>query len=135
MKAKREQINKDCKAIFESEAKSIFDKYPKLERFSWTQYTPHFNDGDACEFGVRNHDIPITYDGKDFDDVSKYTFDTSESYCDDNAISLYGFKDAFVEIDALLKNFEEDDYKFMFGDHVEITVSRDGVNVEEYEHD
>ncbi|MGC9439277.1 hypothetical protein [Streptomyces sp. WG5] len=25
---------------------------PTITRFGWTQYTPYFNDGDTCEFGV-----------------------------------------------------------------------------------
>lgn len=27
---------------------------PTIVEFGWTQYTPHFNDGDPCEFGVHS---------------------------------------------------------------------------------
>ena len=30
----------------------MFEKYPFLTSLTWTQYTPYFNDGHTCEFGV-----------------------------------------------------------------------------------
>ncbi len=30
----------------------IFDANPTLEAVRWTQYTPYFNDGEPCVFGV-----------------------------------------------------------------------------------
>jgi len=136
MKAKREEINKQCKTLFENEAKGVFARHPKLESFRWTQYTPHFNDGDTCEFSVNNEYLCGTvYDGEEFDELSASSFDTSKSWHNEDAVAKEGFFEAFKEIDALLKNFEEDDYKFMFGDHVEIKVTKGGIEVNEYEHD
>lgn len=45
-------LSKQGIAIFENAAKKIFELNPKLKSFSWTQYTPSWNDGDACYFGV-----------------------------------------------------------------------------------
>jgi hypothetical protein len=30
----------------------FFEKNPLIKAVTWTQYTPHFNDGDECVFGV-----------------------------------------------------------------------------------
>lgn len=32
----------------------FFGTYPEAERIVWTQYTPHFNDGEACVFSVND---------------------------------------------------------------------------------
>lgn len=39
------------KMILES-FRDFFAKYPMVEKVSWAQYTPHFNDGEPCVFGV-----------------------------------------------------------------------------------
>jgi hypothetical protein len=37
---------------------------------------------------------------------------------------------------AFLRSFEDEDMKAMFGDHIEVTVNRDGtIETEEHEHD
>jgi hypothetical protein len=41
------------KEVLLKKAKLIFDKHPALSSFGWTQYTPYFNDGEACYFGVQ----------------------------------------------------------------------------------
>ena len=68
---KLDDINKEfearkksvCETIFE-DMKALFaygaEKFPKLVKaFVWSQYTPYFNDGDACEFSVG--DLYINY--------------------------------------------------------------------------
>lgn len=37
--------------------KQIFEEYPKVGKVQWTQYTPYFNDGDECVFGVNEWEI------------------------------------------------------------------------------
>lgn len=49
MKAVREQGTDIVKAEFAK----VFAKYPDLKVVAWVQYTPYFNDGDACVFSVR----------------------------------------------------------------------------------
>lgn len=44
--------------------------YPEVEAVRWEQYTPYFNDGDVCEFGVREPRIKFVGEdaGGDYDD-------------------------------------------------------------------
>lgn len=42
--------------IFYQGCEIIFNAYPEVDNFGWIQYTPYFNDGDECTFGV-NADI------------------------------------------------------------------------------
>lgn len=40
-----------------------------------------------------------------------------------------------LQVDEVFKAFDEDFYKMMFGDHVKVTITRNGIEVEEYEHE
>lgn len=53
------KVSKIGKATLTEEFKKLFEDVPELESLKWTQYTPHFNDGDACVFGV--HDFGGTF--------------------------------------------------------------------------
>lgn len=44
---------------FEDATALLFKQFPKLERFSWRQYTPHWNDGDTCQFSARTEYIEV----------------------------------------------------------------------------
>jgi hypothetical protein len=152
------QIKKD----YEAKAKELgskaiaklfqpfFDNNLKIDSIQWTQYTPHFNDGDACEFGINeayiglktsdvmslqlerkdsthNLDQVIYLDAYDFSIYKdgKSTFPTPEckelkQQCNDISSTLY-------ELTDLCKS--------AFGDHAQITISRTSIEVDEYDHD
>lgn len=127
-------ISENAGVLFKEAAVEIFEKFPKLNSFGWTQYTPSFNDGDACHFGANTDDIYIGYEGDEGED-------------EDGSISIWGVKYytekegreaterelAGVACCELLQNFEEDDLLIMFGDHTKVTVNRDGtVDQDEY---
>lgn len=40
-----------AKALEEA-ASEVFAAHKEINRIEWTQYTPYFNDGEPCEFGV-----------------------------------------------------------------------------------
>lgn len=48
----QKKILERSKVVFKDVSQEIFEEYPSLESFSWVQYTPYFNDGDECVFGV-----------------------------------------------------------------------------------
>lgn len=62
-KALTEQLREEFPAMFAP----LFAQSKRINSFSWTQYTPYFNDGDSCTFGVRNEDIDIN--GTNLDDA------------------------------------------------------------------
>lgn len=50
---------------------AVFDNFDFVEAIVWTQYTPGFNDGDPCEFGV--HDFYVMGKGYlESDEVGEY---------------------------------------------------------------
>lgn len=135
MAALREQVAIEARAAFEEGSKALFSQYPEIAFFSWAQYTPYFNDGDACEFGVHTSYDSITLGWK--------TSDDEEGESDDDGVELYDFDDeeyeqkrpVYVAFSKFLEAFEEDDFEAMFGDHAEIVVTPNEVTVEAYEHD
>jgi hypothetical protein len=103
-----------AKTAFDEVSKSLFDEFPPLESFSWTQYAPYFNDGDECVFSA-NTDYP-TVNGVEVYPHSKDIAPHERAVCD------------------FLAAFADDDLKTLFGDHVEVTVTRDGATADEYNH-
>jgi len=55
-KTKKEELKrameKDGQKLITELFQKAFDEIPSLQSIEWTQYTPYFNDGDACVFGV-----------------------------------------------------------------------------------
>ena len=133
--------------VFEGWCKDVFDKNPRLESFSWNQYTPYFNDGDTCVFSANTDYLKINGEYADDSDwISENTVTSWGTY--NRETKKYEGRvevpnesyDAELdkvtqEIKDFLCLFDDDFYIRKFGDHSEITVTKEGIEVEEYEHD
>lgn len=144
LKAEAQQMASDA---FDSFCKEIFEKNPKVESFGWSQYTPYFNDGDTCTFSA--HTDYISINGEHVDD-SKWVNETTvvdwgtwnrdlRVYEGRVEVPNLDYDPELAkgcdEITEFLRNFDNDFYITRFGDHAEITVTKDGVDVDEYDHD
>lgn len=120
------QFEDSLKHIF----KLIFKEYQDIERIIWVQYTPYFNDGDPCVFKYRSLDA-YPFGFSETPEAQEEGLDGTKWYGDyfptDKYPLLKQMDDVFRESEDLLL--------FMFGDHVEVTVTRDGLTVDWYEHD
>ncbi len=155
MRAAKAEAAKIAQDAFKDGAAELFAAHPKLDSFGWQQYTPYFNDGDECVFSART-DYP-NINGEDSDDLDALretiyrptgrkitvpswrpgqTEERDEYENVPNASFDPELKAASDAVTEYLGGFDGDDFKEMFGDHMEITVSRDGSLVaEEYSHD
>lgn len=111
---------------FHEGADELFRTYPTLKSFGWQQYTPYFNDGDACVFSAHT-DSPLVnacrydilldkaypYDEYERDDES------TEEEVDSMVIAVVNFLEKFPE-EVLLEEF---------GDHAEIQVRPSSIEV------
>src|SRR5688572_27883088 len=56
LKEVKQSYEETCKSIGEKEIggwlQEWLEDHPEIQQISWTQYTPYFNDGDECTFGV-----------------------------------------------------------------------------------
>ncbi len=151
--ARAEALNKELKLNFKSalkeEAKIIFDKWPKLTRFSWTQYAPYFNDGEPCEFRINdlhNYKYGKFEAGADGECGATEWSNTEKDYKD--WVSVFK-EDAATEFESIEQSeeLESDLNDFISSlnplestvravlDEGEVIVTRKGVTVEEYCHD
>ncbi len=132
--------------IFDDFISEIFNKYP-IESFGWTQYTPYFNDGETCIFSANTDYLKINGEYAEESDwisptkiiswgdwnsvTRKYenrVEEPNESY---NSI----LSECYDEITGFLSNFDNQFYLEKFGDHAEITVTKEGFTIEDCDHD
>lgn len=121
IEALQKNIQEQVKPIFEE----ILKAFPEVKAFQWTQYTPYFNDGEECVFGV-NSDCRVLFDGfEEF--MNEYDSEVKKN------------KAIIETISSFIDNIPTDAMKGIFGDHVKVTVSLvDGnikIDTEEYDHD
>jgi hypothetical protein len=153
-----EKLRKDLAAAEKSAAKSLMEdlksfvkENPLVEGFKWQQYTPHFNDGEPCEFGV--HGPYIKFDESlhkvdpdndynsgylncgDYGDVDDEFFKKKEDIL--NTKEINELKKSCKNAVKLFNHLSEmeSELRDTFGDGVEVTLTKDGVEVENYDHD
>lgn len=130
-----------------------------LHSFGWNQYTPYFNDGDPCLFGLGDPWFKTVNDVEPDDDEDeegrddfgiryghpslgerKYEWAT---HVDGHRVKVFqpyaGPNEAlYTACVALADAFESEAFDDVlleaFGDHAEVVVRRDGIRVDFYEH-
>lgn len=132
-----------AQALFKETTKEFFDKNPNVTAIVWTQYTPYFNDGDTCEFNV--NDATFT-NAPDPENVRWGEYDGDEEKAADGSeiFAWEGWGDAPEDLNVdMCNSFSrmicssemEDVMKAMFGDHVKVVATREGFDVDDYDHD
>jgi hypothetical protein len=133
--------------IFDDFRNYIFDKYSKLESFGWNQYTPYFNDGETCVFYANTDYIKINDEWVDncnwSSEVNIINWGTwnseTKSYVgrvdEPNPDYDVELSNACSEIIEFLNNFDNDFYLDKFGDHAEITVTKNKIDISDCDHE
>jgi hypothetical protein len=115
----------------------LFNAHPEIEGVYWTQYTPHFNDEESCHFSTGSPLIKFTTEALAKHYLEYPDPEYPEGYC-------YISFTAATEQSALAKDVIEfstwvernDDLLLaLFGDHVQVTITREGIVVDDYQHD
>jgi len=135
VKAENERLAAEGKALILKALTDFMAEHPEVESLQWTQYTPYFNDGDACEFGVTEPEVKLS---------GRPIGDEDEEYLDSWSLGYEAkqagkpmppIADALRELHGLFGGIEKV-MQVVFGEHARITVGRDGVApVEQYNHD
>lgn len=144
---------------------------PFIVNFGWTQFTPYFNDGEACIFHIwgfwahtvkdlEYFDAPETYTRHLTDNDNYYHNPYTEGIVDYESDSFdvdYGLhptlggityrnpdyvgdhKESYTLVKELSTAVQGGHFNIellkAFGDPAKVTVSRDGITVDYYEHD
>lgn len=126
----QEKIKNDGLGILRQSFMTFFEKYPLITELSWRQYTPYFNDGEACVFSVHTYSIEFKLDGEEERlNVDDYIYDDNFP-----APLKTTVKSAYKELANALEAVE-DVLQAVFGDHAEIIVNREEVRVESCDHE
>jgi len=140
-KLKKEMLE-ESNRIFTELTKDIFVEHPKVKSFSWSQYTPYFNDGDTCYFSVNNDYISINGEPVDESNWISETKITNYGTWNREKREYEGRTEvanldydpdlakAADEIREFLRNFDDDFYLQQFGD-AEVTITADGVSIDD----
>lgn len=152
----KRKFQEQAQGLFKEITKEFFEKNPGITGVVWTQYTPYFNDGDTCVFSVGD----LTFTNAPSDELSDirwgdyegdtegvwaadnvgYVLESDREYYQDtkNAILAAGGVDAAacaLFSKAVGSSEMEDVMQAMFGDHVKVIATREGFDVEDYDHD
>lgn len=167
-------ISRSGQKLFKEAVKDIFKEFKDLQRFQWNQYTPNWNDGDPCNFGLYTDSLAIDDEcGGGYEDIeSTWTLEHLHELLSDRENEKKRIlkeieeksasKEKSWEVDSLkrdLKSIENRDpeevekkfkikkaiayvleginesvFEDMFGEGT-VVVTREGISVEECEHD
>ena len=104
----------------------LFEAHPDAQVVRWYQYTPHFNDGDACVFSAGEVETSKTA-------LADMSEEDKDSYPEES--EAWERSNAAKEVGAFFNDIE-DVLAQAFGDGVRIFVERSGdITVEDYAHD
>jgi hypothetical protein len=122
----------------------FFEQNPEVNYIGWRQYTPYFNDGSPCTFSCYAY-IAFATNAKEYGVIQygQYTGDDEENVWVDDPD--YGGHNHELVPESVTENMEnlrhqlsqipDDFFLEVFGDHVVVYATRDGFEVEEFEHD
>lgn len=145
---KTRELQEEIKSVGQSSIKevfvSLFEQFPQIQSIRWTQYTPHFNDGEPCTFNVNDPEVSFeagTLLAKKHERRGEYP-DADETADEDEYYDTWGFsvqqKDVSEAVGGLYTVMQEIEQvmQAIFGDGSQITVTRNGeIEVEDYDHD
>ena len=151
----RKITQETSKKVFHSAIAAFFKAYPEVHAMRWNQYTPYFNDGDTCQFSVG---VPCFYskedlEGGDYDGYednswqkpSEYEYKRPDIY--GNSIEKYEvlekelgprlneIQEGIRHFSKLFNSINDDTMLSLFGDHVQVTVTANGITIDEYDHE
>lgn len=139
----KDEIFELSKDLFSKVTKEIFDKYPRIESFSWTQYTSYTKGvfvANVCDIKINGELVdqsdwinPDTIIGQGTWNKEKKIFENMKIVPNVKYDSV--MSDASNEIVNFLSYFDDDFYLDQFGDHAEIVITKQGVNIHEYDHE
>lgn len=119
MKDLKKAFEKEGKEIFKKAAADYFAKHKWVKQFHWTQYTPHFNDGEPCRFRVS--DDPVLNEEFDY-------------WCKETGVTQEEFDSAADDAQSIVCSVDEDLMLALFGDGVRVILTPKSVKTEEYDH-
>lgn len=155
IKQARDKIKVEAQALISAVFEDFFATNPNVYGIGWTQYTPYWQDGDECTFEVNDINVYLTEasleeHGFHEGDQGLLTMrayyarekkNTKVDGIDAQIAAIGGIEvlekaiNAYKPVKSLLKSIDYQYMEMLYGDHVSVLYTKDGVEVEEFEHD
>lgn len=161
---KKQELCEKLRVEFPQLIKPILDRSIRINSITWNQYTPYFMDGNECVFSTNIKYMRVNDEDDDIQDcewLSESIYKTLENeeelkqaeelharkgYRSGVEIGRGGYipnpkrdeleYNVVKDLQEILTSIDDQFYKDLFGDHVEVTVYRDGrIEVSEYDHE
>ncbi len=147
--ALKQKISDAARPYLEKMLQHYFDENEEIKEIFWTQYTPYFNDGEACEFSVNEVCFILHADEEPCDYEGTYLWrkETLEKHGkDDPILEAYGqqryleLREVRNELNKSISYIEDEVLQVLFGDHVRISANKNDegkvkIEIDEYNHD
>lgn len=131
----KEAIEKAGQKAVAALFKNFFATHSEVTGVAWTQYAPHFNDGEPCEFSI--HDCNWTTRGDiDFEKLD-HVYEDEDGWC--SSWSSKGLdqrqREILEAVKTLRRASDDDVFKAAFGSDSLVIATPTGFHVNEYEHE
>jgi hypothetical protein len=104
------KIRQEGRRALEEGFAKVFKQHPEILSITWMQFTPYFNDGDACTFSVNEPDFEI--EGEKSSELEDFLCDLSYQILDAKKV-----------------------LEWVFGDHIRVTVTPEGITTDYCHHE
>lgn len=160
----KQEMAAELRSEFHNSLKELFDEYPFVKSVSFTAFQPFFNDGDTCEYNVHHdycnfngydEDRDVSGEGVDVLQLAKETiyveepnpgYDPSNIQWGSHRNKTHWvtkpnpdfnplYKEAVNAFREALAVVDDDNWMDMVGDHVKVTITREGIETDVYDHD
>lgn len=143
----RKKFQTKAQELFKETTKKFFAKNPAVTAIVWSQYTPYFNDGDTCVFSVGDPNFTNVDDLEELSSWGEYEGEDETKWSENSWGFTYNMdkhKTVYEGVDlAYIDKFSrliqsgamEEVMEAMFGDHVRVVATRDGFEVNDYDHE
>lgn len=117
---------------FEKTVREISKNIPKSMSFSWTQFTPNFNDGDPCYFSVNASELTIGVEGIYHCEV--YELKGKSDLLESIGITFKQLEKLHDSLSKLIYSIPKDIIKEIYGDDAIVTIENGKVEADEHDH-
>lgn len=129
------QLIANAKEIIRDQCQTIL-AMEEVDLIIWKQYTPYFNDGDGCVFGVES---PMVFKAdEEYDqDAEEYDYYEGGAYAGVSYSPIEPSEKLEEELGVLedMLNFNDSATKELFGGDSVVRVFSDRIEIDEYDHD
>ncbi len=137
MEEAKAKMREAAKAAINEVVANFFNAFPEVRTIHWTQYTPHFNDGEPCVFGLNE----IYFSPREHDALSS-PYDGEDAEPHERDFNAWGrkpkpsptLKKAMDQVMCMFGDMEEF-LQEAYGDGYYVQIHRNGVETSEYDHD